>query len=73
MKTISTQIRLPENIHSYITEEAARLGIAKNAVLVMLLDKGRQVWETKPEVSVNAKSYDGIEHKGAKRYVAALN
>lgn len=44
-KVVSTQIRLPVYLHEYIKQEAARLGIAQNSVLVMLLDKGRKVWE----------------------------
>ena len=43
--TISTQSRLPAEIHEYIKQEAARLGIAQNAMLVILLDRGRKLWE----------------------------
>lgn len=43
--TISTQTRLPAEIHEYIKQEAARLGIAQNAMLVILLDRGRKLWE----------------------------
>lgn len=46
-KVIATQIRLPAEIHGYIQREAARLGIAQNAFLVILLDQGRKVWEAK--------------------------
>ena len=43
--TISTQTRLPADIHEYIRQEAARLGIAQNAMLVILLDRGKRLWE----------------------------
>ena len=42
---VATQIRLPKELHEYIRTEAARLGIAQNAFLVVLLDQGRRVWE----------------------------
>ena len=44
-EVIATQVRLPSEIHAYIQAEAARLGIAQNAFLVVLLDRGRKVWE----------------------------
>lgn len=44
-KVISTQIRLPEDIHSYIKQESAKLGITQNSFLVMLLAQGRKLWE----------------------------
>lgn len=37
---ITTQIRLPECIHEYIKQEAAKLGIAQNAMLIILLEQG---------------------------------
>ena len=43
--TVATQTRLPAEIHEYIKQEAARLGIAQNAMLVILLDRGRKLWE----------------------------
>lgn len=45
-ETISTQIRLPAEIHEYIREEADKMGIAQNAFLIMLLYQGRKLWET---------------------------
>lgn len=42
---VTTQVRLPKYLHDYITEEAARLGIAKNAMLIILADRGRREWE----------------------------
>lgn len=42
---ISTQIRLPAEIHNYIKQEADRLGIAQNAFLIILLEQGRKLWE----------------------------
>ena len=44
-KTVSTQVRLPDDIHTYIQRESDRLGISQNAFLVILLDRGRKVWE----------------------------
>lgn len=45
-KAISTQIRLPAGIHEYIKQEAARMGIAQNAFLVILLEQGKKLWES---------------------------
>lgn len=42
---ISTQIRLPAEIHEYIKQEAERMGIAKNAFLITLLYQGKKLWE----------------------------
>ena len=44
-ENISTQIRLPAEIHMYIRQEAERMGIAQNAFLVILLEQGRKMWE----------------------------
>lgn len=44
-KIISTQVRLPAGIHRYIEQEADRMGIAKNAFLIILLEQGRRLWE----------------------------
>ena len=54
-KTISSQIRLPANIHSYIQTEAARLGIAQNAFLIVQLEQGRKVWEAMPILRVEGQ------------------
>ena len=43
--TISTQIRLPAEIHEYIKQEADRMGIAQNAFLIILLEQGKKLWE----------------------------
>lgn len=45
-ETISTQIRLPANMHEYIKQEAERIGIAQNAFLIILLEQGRKLWES---------------------------
>ena len=37
-EVVSTQIRLPAQMHEYIKQEADRMGIAQNAFLVILLD-----------------------------------
>ncbi len=42
---ISTQIRLPAEIHEYIKQEADRMGIAQNAFLIILLEQGKKLWE----------------------------
>lgn len=44
-EVIATQVRLPSTLHEYIKNEATRLGIAQNALLVVLLDLGRRAWE----------------------------
>ena len=46
-KIISSQVRLPSDLHGFIQAEAARLGIAQNAFLIVLLEQGRWVWEAK--------------------------
>ena len=43
---ISTQIRLPTEIHDYIKQEANRMGIAQNTFLIILLEQGRKLWES---------------------------
>lgn len=43
---ISTQIRLPADIHNYIKQEAERLNMAQNSFLIVLLDRGRKLWES---------------------------
>lgn len=45
-EVVSTQIRLPAGIHEYIKKESARLGIAQNAFLVILLEQGKKLWES---------------------------
>ncbi len=47
-QVISTQIRLPAEIHRYIKQEADRLGIAQNAFLIVLLEQGKKLWEAEP-------------------------
>ncbi len=42
---ISTQIRLPSEIHGYIKKEAERMEIAQNAFLIILLEQGKKLWE----------------------------
>lgn len=43
---ISTQIRLPADMHEYIRQEADRMGIAQNAFLITLLYQGKKLWES---------------------------
>lgn len=42
---VSTQVRLPADIYEYIEQEAERMGIAKNAFLIILLEQGRKLWK----------------------------
>lgn len=42
---VSTQVRLPSEMHEYIQREADRLGISQNAFLVVLLEHGKKLWE----------------------------
>ena len=44
-KNIQTQVRLPAEIYEYIGQEASRMGIPKNAFLIILLEQGRKLWE----------------------------
>lgn len=48
---VCTQIRLPAYLHEYIKAEAERMGIAQNAFLTILLEKGKQVWEASVTVT----------------------
>lgn len=54
-ESISTQIRLPAGIHRYIQQEAARMGIAQNAFLVILLEQGKKLWEAQVNLHLEAK------------------
>ena len=40
---MTMQVRLSKEMHKYITEEAERLAIAKNAVIVQMLDESLKV------------------------------
>lgn len=42
-KIVKTQMRFTEDIYNYITKEASRLGMAKNAVLVKIIDEYRNM------------------------------
>ena len=54
-ETVSTQIRLPAGIHEYIKEESVRMGIAQNAFLVILLEQGKKLWESKVNLRLEEK------------------
>lgn len=54
-KIVSTQVRLPEDIHGFIKTEAEKLGIAQNAFLVILLDRGKRLWEAEVNLQLQAK------------------
>lgn len=49
--SVSTQIRLPQAIHDYLKQESSRLGIAQNALLVILLEQGKKLWEAKVNIT----------------------
>ena len=44
--SIATQIRLSSDIYNFIRQEAERLGISQNAFTMILLDRGRKLWES---------------------------
>ena len=49
--SVSTQIRVSKDMYEYITKEATRLAVAKNAMIVMLIDeaiKARNQREIEP-------------------------
>lgn len=52
---IQTQIRLPAEIHAYIKQESARMGIPQNTFLVVLLEQGRRLWEADVNLRPEAK------------------
>lgn len=54
-ETVCTQIRIPAYMHEYIKAESDRMGIAQNAFLIILLEKGRQLWEAKVTVTPEEK------------------
>lgn len=43
---MSTQIRLPVEIHDYIKQEADRMGIPQNSFLIILLEQGKKLWQS---------------------------
>lgn len=38
-----TQVRFSKDTYDYITQEASRLGIAKNAVIIKIIDEYRNI------------------------------
>ena len=44
-ESVNTQIRLPAGLYEYIQKEAGRLGIAQNALMIILCELGGKVWE----------------------------
>lgn len=42
---VTTQMRLPVDMHEYIKKEADKMGIAQNAFLIVLLERGKKLWE----------------------------
>lgn len=45
--SVTSQIRLPANMHEYIQQESTRIGISQNAFLIVLLEQGKKLWESK--------------------------
>lgn len=43
MRKITTQLRLPEEVHDYICFEAERMGISRNAAILTLIADGKQL------------------------------
>lgn len=41
----TSQIRLPAEMHVFIQQEAAKMGVAQNAFLITLISMGRKLWE----------------------------
>lgn len=54
-ESVSTQIRLPVGIHEYIKQESARMGIAQNAFLIILLEQGKKLWEAQVNLHLESK------------------
>lgn len=52
---VSTQVRLPAGIHSYIKQEATKMGIAQNAFLIVLLEQGKKLWEAQVNLRLEVK------------------
>jgi hypothetical protein len=52
---VTTQVRLPAGIHEFIQQEAARMGIAQNAFLVILLEQGKKLWQADVTLRVEEK------------------
>lgn len=48
---VSTQIRLPANLHAWMKQEAEKIGVPLNSFLIILLDRGKRVWEQNVSVS----------------------
>ena len=44
-KITATQIRLPAGIHAFIQQEAERTGISQNALMLMLMELGKRVYD----------------------------
>ena len=44
-KYVCTQIRVPRELHEYIVKGAEEMKISRNSFLVILLGKGKEVWE----------------------------
>ena len=49
-EVISTQMRIPAEMHRYIKEESERMGIAQNAFFLVLLEQGKKLWESRVTV-----------------------
>ena len=44
-KVVTSQIRLPAGMHEFIQQEAERTGISQNALMLMLMELGKRVYD----------------------------
>ena len=54
-KTANTQTRFPEETYQYIQQEAAKLGISQNSFILVLLQLGQKVWDSKATVTISGE------------------
>jgi hypothetical protein len=45
-ETVTTQIRLSKALHEYIQAKSSEAGISKNAVMCVLMDLGKKIYES---------------------------
>lgn len=46
----TTQLRIPAELHEYIRDCAARMGIPQNAFMIVLMEQGKKIWESKVSI-----------------------
>lgn len=42
---VVSQIRIPEDLSKYMSDEAKRMGITKNTFMIVLLQQGKAGWD----------------------------